>query len=449
MLLYIYCILILLVEAKKIKIYQSGEDNEDVITPQHFESTPDVKKNAVSSANALLSRSSPRPKNCQYCKVEGDIWVYDSNAARNMKERAMRFGKRSHIYKPAERRSSNITKRIEEAEKMIWSTPVIPYVFHKSAGSKVISAVKQAMEDFQTWTCVKFIKRTKEQNYVNITSQNNGCWSELARVGGEQEISLGDFCNNKGSALHELMHTLGFLHEHTRMIRDKAITIMVENIKSRKLEHFDKYPHYLTDKYNLPYDYDSIMNFLPSAFSVNGKPTIMPKNPNIKMGRMGQRTKLSDQDIKLINLVYKCKRESQVALSESRELSDIDNSNEMIDSVDTLNKEHRLTNNVGRIEAQRLPGVVEQPGNIPGKNEQISLLHDLHSEYKPRPQLSESMTELNIAEEKIKDSYESLNNEKSVRPNPPNSVPLKLHTPKGLPLPPPRRRFDSYNYLIG
>ena len=47
------------------------------------------------------------------------------------------------------------------------------------------------------------------------------------------------------------------------------------------------------------------MNFLPTAFSLNGKPTILPKNPMVKMGRMGQRIKLSDQDIKLVNLVYK------------------------------------------------------------------------------------------------------------------------------------------------
>ena len=50
-----------------------------------------------------------------------------------------------------------------------------------------------------------------------------------------------------------------------------------------------------------PYDYESIMHFPPNAFSMNGKPTIEPLLPDIKIGG---RDKLSAGDILLINAPY-------------------------------------------------------------------------------------------------------------------------------------------------
>ena len=42
------------------------------------------------------------------------------------------------------------------------------------------------------------------------------CSSHLGRKGGVQTINVGQGCSYKGSVLHQIMHTLGFLHEHTR-----------------------------------------------------------------------------------------------------------------------------------------------------------------------------------------------------------------------------------------
>ena len=45
-----------------------------------------------------------------------------------------------------------------------------------------------------------------------------------------QDIILGDMCHFRGTIAHEIMHLLGFYHEHTRLDRDQYITVYKENI---------------------------------------------------------------------------------------------------------------------------------------------------------------------------------------------------------------------------
>lgn len=61
------------------------------------------------------------------------------------------------------------------------------------------------------------------------------CYSSVGRQGGEQKVSLGPGCTVRiGTIYHELMHALGFWHEHTRPDRDKYIVVNFPNINACK-----------------------------------------------------------------------------------------------------------------------------------------------------------------------------------------------------------------------
>ena len=56
----------------------------------------------------------------------------------------------------------------------------------------------------------------------------------MGRVGDKQVVSLQKFgCVQHGIIQHEVLHALGFYHEHTRSDRDDYITILWDNIIDR------------------------------------------------------------------------------------------------------------------------------------------------------------------------------------------------------------------------
>lgn len=114
-----------------------------------------------------------------------------------------------------------------------WPNAAVPYVITAGVGNQERNAIDQAMADYQRYTCIRFVPKTTQRDYVEFVSED-GCWSMVGRTGGRQQISIGRGCGWKGIAAHEMMHALGFLHEQSRSDRDNYITIEWNNIRRGK-----------------------------------------------------------------------------------------------------------------------------------------------------------------------------------------------------------------------
>ncbi|KAI3364448.1 hypothetical protein L3Q82_011236 [Scortum barcoo] len=177
----------------------------------------------------------------------------------------------------------------------------IPFLISSNYDDTERAAILQAMKDFEQDTCIRFIPRATQTAYLTIEPKS-GCFSLLGRIGDRQVVSLQRFsCIDHGIIQHELLHALGFYHEHTRSDRDQYIRINWENIDKSVLYNFDKQD---TNNLNTPYDYSSVMHYGRTAFGKNGLETIIPI-PDSSVP-IGQRKGMSNIDIVRINRLYKC-----------------------------------------------------------------------------------------------------------------------------------------------
>ncbi|XP_078540685.1 uncharacterized protein LOC144826166 [Lissotriton helveticus] len=180
-------------------------------------------------------------------------------------------------------------------------TVPVPYTLSATYSAEDLDAFKDAMSDFAKFTCIRFVTRTAEPNYLQIEPVD-GCWSYVGKIGGRQQLSLAGECIWKGVIQHELNHALGFYHEHVRSDRDDYLTIMTENIAPEDLVNFNKEN---TNNLGLPYDYASVMHYGRYAYSnKRGQPSMVPKpDPDVPIG---QRDGLSKLDVSKINTLYQC-----------------------------------------------------------------------------------------------------------------------------------------------
>uniref|UniRef100_A0A671SNS6 Metalloendopeptidase n=1 Tax=Sinocyclocheilus anshuiensis TaxID=1608454 RepID=A0A671SNS6_9TELE len=175
----------------------------------------------------------------------------------------------------------------------------IPYIVSAYNNKLVIT---NAMSTFHSKTCIRFVARSTQTDYISIENKD-GCFSSLGRTGGKQVVSLNrNGCVYHGIVQHELNHALGFNHEQTRSDRDKYVKINWENISPDTAYNFQKQN---TNNQNTPYDYGSIMHYGKTAFTIQpGLETITPI-PDETV-EIGQRQGMSNTDILRINKLYGC-----------------------------------------------------------------------------------------------------------------------------------------------
>lgn len=178
----------------------------------------------------------------------------------------------------------------------LWPDGEVPYVVDGSAQDK-LPAITWALRAFDG-TPLRFRPGTaSDRDYVVFRRLNSGCWSYLGRQGGPQDIDVTTCAG--GNIAHELMHAAGFYHEQSRGDRDDFVSIVWDEIAPEMRSNFDKRDARGQDIG--PYDYASIMHYGSHAGSRSGRPTIIPRAAN---ARIGQRDGLSALDRAALETLY-------------------------------------------------------------------------------------------------------------------------------------------------
>lgn len=195
------------------------------------------------------------------------------------------------------KKNKNTTEAIiiEPIRNNRWPNKTIFYTVDPSLPDK--QRIDDAIKHWERKTSIRFIPRINQANYV-LFEKANGCFSSVGMQGGKQIIGLSNNCT-WGNVVHEIAHAIEFWHEQSREDRNHFVTIRLENVEPGKESNFSQH---INDGQDIgEYDYGSIMHYDKFAFSKNGKPTIVPKDPN---AQIGQRNGLSNKDIQAFDVIY-------------------------------------------------------------------------------------------------------------------------------------------------
>jgi hypothetical protein len=190
-------------------------------------------------------------------------------------------------------------KFVTQAKPQKWPKGEIPFVVDEALPN--VNEVAEAIEFIQQNSKIKFIPRSNQKNFVQFTFGESDCYSYAGMKSGKQEIFLTPRCQTK-EILHEIMHTLGFLHEQNREDRDQFVKIFWANIDEINKEQFKKIPNDFLGIKNRPFDYNSIMMYSSFTFSmIEGEPSLLTID-----GKLIEPSSdwLSQEDLLRLNLAY-------------------------------------------------------------------------------------------------------------------------------------------------
>ncbi|ROT75216.1 putative zinc metalloproteinase [Penaeus vannamei] len=176
-----------------------------------------------------------------------------------------------------------------------WPNGIIPYVISQTYDESERATIAKAMSEYHEKTCIRFVPRTIEKDYIHIL-KGDGCSSSVGRVKGAQPVSLGPGCLYVGIVMHEFMHVAGFWHEQSRSDRDNYITINKLNVQDGMWYNFEKYGWDKIQSLGVGYDLESIMHYGPYAFAKEGKPTIIPRETGVEMGQRRGFSKMNNEE---------------------------------------------------------------------------------------------------------------------------------------------------------
>lgn len=201
----------------------------------------------------------------------------------------------------------NLIKMIDGSEIAImkigkveyWPMNIVPYEIDPAL---IAEPIRKAIEAINGQTNIRFIERHNENDYVYFRfTHEKKCLSYLGKIGGEQDILLNPEECQFGKILHEMLHAIGFIHEHSREDRDKYVNIHWDQIKEGAKIQFQKLSAEVWPPSD-SFDFESLLLYPSNAFQIGDHPTISKKDGAVFEVN---RAKLSSGDIQKINHIYK------------------------------------------------------------------------------------------------------------------------------------------------
>ena len=217
----------------------------------------------------------------------------------------------------------------------LWVDGRIPYSFYE--GSEVIDlnhigtyhafnmslagTVREAIEEIEAKTCLRFVEISwtdciadqAEQGCLKLVDDHTATATSPCSVWPVGRSANGTYLMSSAhckyfSMLHELVHVIGFVHEHQRVDRDRFLVVNTENIKEDIRVQFTS--NFISVVAEIgEYDFQSIVQYTATAGRISMNEPAMFTSEEVV-----QAQNLSVGDVRAISFLYNsCKALSSTA----------------------------------------------------------------------------------------------------------------------------------------
>ena len=186
------------------------------------------------------------------------------------------------------------------------------YYFDPSAGhtSSQKEKIRNKLAEFNRDTCVNVFECDRNDSRYSKKlriEKGFGCASYVGMHMADQMLSLADRCENSHIPLHEVMHALGWLHEHQRGDRDNHVKVWPDRCTMTGQSYEGNMGKMGSEWHNdgSPYDKSSVMHYSTTSCARDrNRPVITKPDGSALTLTVGD--SLSRHDIWSINQIYEC-----------------------------------------------------------------------------------------------------------------------------------------------
>lgn len=195
----------------------------------------------------------------------------------------------------------------EKKAPRLWTNGRVPYQISSAVvDTTKIRLIDRVIRDIEDNTCIKFINRRAEDDYVSIQTDRIACSAQIGVQTGINQLNLADSCWNYPTIAHMILHTLGLYHENNRFDRDDHVELNLENTRGLNARKFEKISATQFNVLDTPYDLQSIMHFPNQIYGISkGRDDWTIRAKRNRAQELGG-NRITTSDYRKLKKLYRC-----------------------------------------------------------------------------------------------------------------------------------------------
>lgn len=261
---------------------------ENIMEEYNYSKDPNIVYSVINAERAFSNKGEMiELANGMFVKKIGeDSYIFDSDMFLTESQ-----VQELELFNEINAESTIQTRGTTARDAKTWANKTVYYSFNSNVTPEFKTEILAGIQSWREQSQLIFVERTNQNDHVEFILGTDGSYSNVGRIGGKQYIYLDKRWANRGTAMHEIGHAVGLIHEHQHAqfhlnLQNPALVFKWDNISSSSKSNYTKYPKSHDGFICGMYDYNYPINSLMIYGSYSGD-AIDPSKPVMTYNTIG------------------------------------------------------------------------------------------------------------------------------------------------------------------